>query len=215
MPPRASERPRVVVFFGLVASGKSHLAKRWARVHHCRYYNTDIVRKELFGLDPISRQQAEVNHGIYSAEHNRATYREMIRRMTDDLDRQRTTIALDGSYREEHEREKVVAACGARCDIVFIYCYCSETETRKRLDRRAVDPTAVSDGRWEIYLHQRAHFRVPTTIEGVRLLLLNTEDETDRLITAVDRFVESDAAVGQGEGLLSQNSTPTDHSLLK
>lgn len=211
MPKRGIEQPRVVVFFGLVASGKSHLAKRWARAHHCPYYNTDIVRKELFGLDPKSRQQAGVNHGIYSAEHNRATYREMIRRMTDDLDRQRTTIALDGSYLEEHEREKLVAACGARCDIVFIYCYCSEAETRKRLDRRAVDPDAVSDGRWEIYLHQLRHFRVPTAIEAARLLLLNTEDETDRLITAVDRFIESDAAVGQGEGLLSQRSTPTDH----
>jgi len=195
-----NEQPRVVVFFGLVASGKSHLAKRWARAHHCPYYNTDIVRKELFGLDPQSRQRTGVNHGIYSAEHNRATYREMIRRMTEDLDRQRTVIALDGSYREEHERQKLVAACGTRCEVVFIYCHCSETETRKRLDRRAVDPAAVSDGRWEIYLHQRQHFRVPAAIEGARLLLLNTEDEVDRLVTAVDRFVESDVTVGQVEG---------------
>jgi len=211
MPKTESELPRVVVFFGLVASGKSHLAKRWARAHHCPYYNTDIVRKELFGLDPNSRQQAGVNHGIYSAEHNRATYREMIRRMTEDLDRQRATVALDGSYREEHEREKLVAAGGARGDIVFIYCYCSEAETRKRLDRRAVDPTAVSDGRWEIYLHQRQHFRIPSAIEGARLLLLNTEDETERLIRVVDRFVESDLTVGQGEDLLSPGPTPTDH----
>ncbi len=210
MPKTKSELPRVVVFFGLVASGKSHLAKRWARAHHCPYYNTDIVRKELFGVDPKSRQQAGVNHGIYTAEHNRATYREMIRRMTEDLDRGRVTIVLDGSYREEHERENLVAAGGARCDIVFIYCYCSETETRKRLGRRAVDPAAVSDGRWEIYLHQRKHFRVPAAIEGARLLLLNTEDETDRLITAVDRFVESDATVDRARDRLSPGSTPAD-----
>jgi uncharacterized protein len=196
MPKTGPERPLVVVFFGLVASGKSHLAKRWARAHHCPYYNTDIVRKELFGLDPKSRQQAQVNHGIYSSEHNRQTYREMIRRVKLDLDRgQRTGVVLDGSYREEEERQRLVAACEARCDIIFVYCYCSEMETRRRLDRRAVDPSAVSDGRWEIYLHQRQHFRVPMAIDEARLLLLNTEDDTDHLIIAVDQFVNGDALV--------------------
>ncbi|MBE0584773.1 MAG: AAA family ATPase [Desulfofustis sp.] len=196
MPKTEPERSIVVVFFGLVASGKSHLAKRWARAHHYPYYNTDIVRKELFGLDPKSRQQAQVNHGIYTAEHNRQTYREMIRRAKLDLDRGlRTGVVLDGSYRDEEERHNLVADCEAHCDIIFVYCYCSEMETRRRLDRRAVDPTAVSDGRWEIYLHQRQHFRVPMAIEEARLLLLNTEDDTDHLISAVDRFVKGDALV--------------------
>lgn len=192
MPKPESDAPRLVVFFGLVASGKSHLAKRWARARHCPYYNTDIVRKQLFGLDPHSRQHAGMSQGIYTAEHSRQTYREIVRRVRNDLDeRSREVVVLDGSYREEAERARLVTEFGGRAGIFFIYCSCSEAETRKRLARRALDRHAVSDGRWEVYLYQKSGFAVPHEIEGARLLVLDTENDTDVLLRTVDAFVDT------------------------
>ena len=41
---------KVVVFCGLIASGKSFVAKAWAQKHLFPYCNTDVVRKELAAL---------------------------------------------------------------------------------------------------------------------------------------------------------------------
>lgn len=192
MPIPKIEMPHLVIFFGMVASGKSHLARRWARLHHCPYHNTDIVRKELFGLAPTRRQQEGVRQGIYSAKHTEKTYLEMIRLAELDLDeRGRSLVVLDGSYIDERERARLVQRFFSRCDIVFVYCFCSEVETRRRLERRAVDPDAVSDGRWPIYLHQREGFVVPEVITGARLLLINTEADTDELLGVVDTCVSA------------------------
>ena len=68
-------------------------------------------------------------------------------------------VVLDGSYSRRADRERVrsmAAGMGVRC--VFIFCTCSEKEVRRRLELRARDPEAVSDGRWEIYLHQKQTF---------------------------------------------------------
>ncbi len=99
-------------------------------------------------------------------------------------------VVLDGSYREPEERNRLVAAGGDRCHLSFIYCYCSVDETKRRLERRALDPHAVSDGRWEIYLDQKRSFEVPQVIAGAHLLLLDTEAETEVLLDTVADFVD-------------------------
>ena len=44
----------LVVFFGMIASGKSTLGQAWSEHCHAPYYNTDRVRKKLLGLRPTA-----------------------------------------------------------------------------------------------------------------------------------------------------------------
>jgi len=166
----------IVVFFGMTASGKSTLGKAWADFCSAAYYNTDRVRKELAGLQAVAKRPDGVGQGIYTSAFTEKTYEAMLAHARQDFSREVKTVVLDGSYSRRVDRDRVRSMAlelGARC--VFIFCTCSEKEVRRRLALRARDPEAVSDGRWEIYLHQRQTFERPDTGLEDDCFWLNTE----------------------------------------
>lgn len=172
-----------MVFLGMTASGKSTLAMAWA--DHCKapYQNTDRVRKELLGLQATDRRPDGIGQGIYSPAFTEQTYRAMRERAKQDIAEGAALVILDGSYGKRSDRDEVrrmAGTVGARC--LFVYCVCSEAETRRRLGQRAKDTTAVSDGRWEIYVHQLESFEVPGTDEEQDSLCLNTERPVNELL---------------------------------
>jgi len=177
----------VLVFFGMIASGKSTLADRFARHHDLLYLNTDRVRKELAGLDPTERRPDGIDQGIYTAEFTRRTYDAMLARAVESLAAGRGVV-LDGSYSRRQERD-AVRACAARsgAPVHFILCTCEDETVAERLALRARDPQAVSDGRWEIYLHQKDHFDWPD--EDEQVLVLPTEEAPNLLEQKVESWL--------------------------
>ena len=173
----------IVVFFGMTASGKSTLGKAWADQCRAAYYNTDRVRKELAGLQASDKRPDGVGQGIYSPALTEKTYQTMLDKASNDFSSGERMVVLDGSYSRRDDRDRVramAAAMGVRC--VFIFCTCPEDEVRRRLALRARDPEAVSDGRWEIYLHQRQSFELPDTgLEG-DCIQLNTNQSIEILL---------------------------------
>jgi len=183
-------RKLVLVFFGLIASGKSYLASSWARQHGCPYINTDVVRKQLAGLDPYARRNEQSDSGIYTGDWTNRTYaamRTMALQVLQDL--QVGSVVLDGSFRQRCERSNIVDGFAELAQVAFIYCCCSEATTKQRLARRAVDPTAVSDGRWEIFVKQRELFEPPAELDGNSLLILNTEASLADLHAEIAAFL--------------------------
>jgi predicted kinase len=175
--------PCVIVFLGMTASGKSTLAMAWA--DHCKapYHNTDRVRKELVGLQATDRRPDGIGQGIYSPAFTEQTYRAMRERARQGVVEGAALVILDGSYGKRSDRDEVrrmARSVGARC--LFVYCVCSEAETRRRLGQRAKDTAAVSDGRWEIYVHQLESFEVPGANEEQDSLCLNTERPVTELL---------------------------------
>lgn len=163
------------VFFGLIASGKSTLAEAFSCQYGFPYFNTDRVRKELAGLEPVSRQPDAFNQGIYSKEFSRKTYQAMLDLIAVKIRSGHKGVVLDGSYSSMDERARVLAqakALDARC--IFIQCVCSDKVVRDRLEIRAQDLLAVSDGRWEIYLAQKESFQSPSELEPSQLITLET-----------------------------------------
>jgi uncharacterized protein len=168
------KKPHLFIFFGMIATGKSTLAAAYAKMSGCSYYNSDIVRKELAGLAPSSRQTMGVDAGIYSNEFSRRTYDALLSRAFDDL-RKGVCVVLDGSYQSRNERMRVCQEFGKQNRLLFIYCQCPETIMKKRMEARLKNPRAVSDGRWEIYLQQKERFEMPVELSSDRLLYLNTD----------------------------------------
>jgi len=174
----------VVVFFGMTASGKSALGQAWADQHRAPYYNTDRIRKELAGLRAEEKRPDAVGHGIYSQAFTERTYQAMLDRASGDFASGEPLVVLDGSYGRRADRDRVrtmARAAGVRC--VFLFCSCGEEEARRRLSLRTRDPAAVSDGRWEIYVHQRQTFELPDEQAGEDdCLRLDTEQPVEALL---------------------------------
>ena len=176
-------QPTLYVFFGLIASGKSTLADLFAAEHGLPYYNTDRVRKELAGLAANERRPDGMSQGIYTPEFSERTYQTMLDRATEDFRQGGTGVVLDGSYSKATDRRRVNELANAlQIRVMFFLCSCSEQETQRRLALRAQDPDAVSDGRWEIFVQQRAKFEQPDELPPQQLAYLDTEAAPQELL---------------------------------
>ncbi len=165
----------IYVFFGLIASGKSSLAEEFSRRLGMVYANSDRLRKELAGADAARGRGAAVDQGIYTPAFTRRTYDALLTRAEQEVVRGAGGVVLDGSYQQRAERQRVrdlAARLGSA--VVFVLCQCPEEEMRRRMEERARDPLAVSDGRWEVYLAQRQRFEPPTELTASQLLVVET-----------------------------------------
>jgi len=180
----------LLVFFGMIATGKSYLAFTWAKQFDVPYYNSDRERKELAGIAPESGQQEEVDQGIYTPEFSRRTYDTLIAKAEAcfELDKQ-ACVVLDGSYQSRRERDLLQDHFGGRVRLLFVHCFCSEEVVRERLALRAEDANAVSDGNWEIYQAQKLRFQIPGKEEAV--IAVDTDAPVDELVKEVNRKIEN------------------------
>jgi predicted kinase len=180
----------VVVFFGLTASGKSYLAKRWSERNGYPYFNTDVIRKSLAGLDAATQCNEPLSAGIYSSEYSRRTYDTLLElAFKAGEDKSTARVVLDGSFQNRVERRKVCERFLGISKVYFVLCRCAENITKKRLLERVLDPAAVSDGRWDIYLQQKKKFDKPNELSPEQLLELDTNASLEYLIDRLEIFL--------------------------
>src|SRR5579872_2823633 len=72
--------PCLILVGGLPGSGKSTLARGLAEKGSFRVIRSDVVRKELAGIDPNASARGEFDEGIYTVEWTARTYAECLRR---------------------------------------------------------------------------------------------------------------------------------------
>lgn len=180
------EKQTLYIFFGLIASGKSTLAELFAEKHNLPYYNTDRIRKELAGIAANERRPDGMGQGIYTPEFTEKTYQAMLDKTAQDCKQGTAGVVLDGSYSKATDRHKVIELANTlNANLLFVLCSCSEQETRQRLARRAEDPDAVSDGRWEIFVQQREKFEQPDELPPHQITFIDTEAEPESLLELV------------------------------
>lgn len=179
------QQPKIFIFFGLIASGKSTLAQAWAERHGMNYYNSDVVRKKIAGLSPASSQKEAIDQGIYSKKFSQKTYTALLENTENDLKKGRAVV-LDASYQNRPERDRVrELAANLNVPAFFVLCECSEEVMKQRMEMRSLDPDAVSDGRWDIYLQQKERFELPDELDPTHFFTINTDmqvnDALDKL----------------------------------
>ncbi len=178
-------KPWVFIFMGLIASGKSTLAKAFAGKYQLAYYNSDIERKKLARIDPTRRGDGKFGVGVYTPEMTRMTYDTLIAR-SKELLAQNRSVVLDGSYTKESERQLIQdALAGTEASIIFILCTVSEEITMERLRIRALDKTAVSDGTLAIYLRQKQDFEYPDELDPAEFISIETDGGVEQLLTSL------------------------------
>lgn len=180
----------VVVIFGLMATGKTTLARALGQALGLPLVESDRVRKTLAGLQPTTRATEEFGRGIYAADFSSRTYAEMRRQAAAHLAAGRSVI-LDGSYKRAGERELVrQMAREHRAEVIFVYCECPPAEARRRAGIRLNDPQAFSDGRLELFAAQVQDFD-PLGPEDRPLLRLDTNRELEVVLEELRGFVQS------------------------
>ena len=182
--------PLLIVIFGLMGVGKSTVANALGEARGWPVIASDAVRKALAGLAPTTRAHFEFGQGIYNEDFSRRTYTEMLRRAEKLLDDGTTRVILDASFKSAGERDRVRELArekGGRS--AFVFCYCPKEVVRQRLQKRADNSSAISDGRLELLDLQTGDFE-PLTEADQPLLRLDTGRDMARVLQEVNEFLD-------------------------
>lgn len=185
-------RPILIVIFGLIASGKTTLAKAISRNQGWPVVHSDMVRKNLVGIPATRRVEVPFGQGIYAPDISGRTYQEMFRQARDHLE-SGSSVILEGSFMRAMDRQQardLAAYCQA--EIFFILCSCSAEETLRRLAKRSTDSQAISNGRQEILMAQQKVFEPITDLQEVPMLILDTERPLDAILEEIMSFLNPD-----------------------
>lgn len=147
--------PKQIIFYGMIASGKSKNSKRFAEKYAGMYYNSDIVRKEIAGIDPFERVADDYNTGLYSEENSIKLYKKLGELAKESLGNFRMTI-IDASFSKPDYIKIFEENNGNK--FYKIRCFADDSLVYERLKKR-FEKSSVSDGRLEIYEKQKNDFK--------------------------------------------------------
>lgn len=164
----------LVITCGLPATGKSTIARDVADSAGMAYHSSDIVRKEIAGLDAKEHRYEKYGRGLYGDKARERVYKALLERARDDLEGGRSAV-LDASYiRRDHRKAAQALAREAGAQFAVLHTTAGEGLVRERLDRRVRKGADPSDARWVIYTGQKRRFQRPTEVEPMRLIEVNS-----------------------------------------
>jgi aminoglycoside phosphotransferase family enzyme/predicted kinase len=136
--------PVIWVVCGMIATGKSTVAKKLAAMFSIPLIRSDEVRKRLFDDLLETSEEKEFEQGMYAPEATSLVYGRMLLSAQTALDNGRSVI-LDATCRKLKERRDLLQLSkDASANIIFIECRCPDQEIKNRLKKRERHPS-VSD----------------------------------------------------------------------
>lgn len=130
-------RVRMVLVGGAPGTGKSTLAAGLAEALGATIVRSDVVRKEMAGIDPSESAAAGLGEGLYDARSKEAVYRAVSDRAA-ELVRHGETVVLDASWGNEAHREIARKIAGeTSTDVVELRCVLDPDVAAERIAERA------------------------------------------------------------------------------
>lgn len=141
--------PELLIIGGLPAAGKSTLGRRMVDDDRVDVLlESDVVRKELAGMDPEEAAEAEFGEGIYSREFSEKTYGELADRAGRELEKGRRVAVAATFVSDRRRRQFIDVARRLGVPVRFLECKIPDSLERERLEARTGD---VSDAGVEVY----------------------------------------------------------------
>lgn len=186
------EKPALIITAGLMGTGKSALAKVLASHLGADIVRSDVLRKGLLHIAPTSRHYDDFGKGIYSDDISRQTYDRALEIASEKINNGKSVI-IDASYKKMKDRlDAYDAAKKLSAGFYLLECTCPEEIIKARLEKRKLNHAEVSDGRWEIYLAQKADFEQISEIPEEHHMVIDTsldrEAYLDKLIRRLKRM---------------------------
>ena len=147
-------RPVLVVMTGLSGTGKSTVAQRLARTLGARSFASDVVRKDLAGIDGAA--SAAWEEGIYRPDWTKATYDRLFALAGASLSAG-VPVVLDATFLDADQRAGAVAvAARARAPLMLVETVCDQATVAARLATRAERGDSPSDATLATFRRQLA-----------------------------------------------------------
>jgi|UniRef100_UPI003784E7BF aminoglycoside phosphotransferase family enzyme/predicted kinase len=183
----AGSRPRVFVFMGKVASGKSALAETLSQETGWAILSSDRFRKTLAGTPLNHRGSTAERAALYAPEMTQKTYDLLFEQSLTFL-RKGHSVILDATFSKLAHRialKNLVASEG--CDIRWIEAHASESVVCERLKERDQDEAVVSDARLEDYKRLSADYEPPLELLPSEQICILTDGKIDQVFAALLR----------------------------
>ena len=183
-------KPFVVMMCGLTGSGKSTLAAELGRRLGLPVLSSDAIRKGLAGTVE-QKLGAPYGEGIYSPAMTARTYAAMAERLEAHFAMGEGAI-LDATFHRWFRREIIFELAQKHgVPVVLIHCQSRDEVIRERLRKRAEEGQDLSDGRWEIYVKQKAVFDPLVEVPRGNCLVLDTAAPLEALVPEVEGFLSA------------------------
>jgi aminoglycoside phosphotransferase family enzyme/predicted kinase len=178
-------RPMLWVVCGMVASGKSTIARALADSLCISVLRSDVVRQRLFETTSLKSGVVDFGEGVYSPEATSMTYGQLLLQAQAQIDQGRSVV-LDATFSRKNQRREILRlADEMRAAVVFVECTCSEATARKRLQARA-HTHSVSDARIDHLNKLKAAFETLDDLSEECHVRVDTEENIeDNLRTAL------------------------------
>jgi aminoglycoside phosphotransferase family enzyme/predicted kinase len=182
-------QPFLILLCGLTGSGKTTLAQALSQRLNLPVFSSDAIRKALAGRS--GHDIVPMNTGIYRQPLTDKTYGKIVR----DAEKQILTgrgAILDATFAQRANREKVTRmAAKHNVPVFLIHCFATDATIKNRLDQRSAEGRDLSDGRWEIYVEQKATCEPPSEMPVQNYLELNTAQPIEELAAVCEKFLSS------------------------
>lgn len=162
--------PTLFVTCGQIGSGKTTLARGLASVLALPVISSDVVRKQLAGMDPRERRPSALDQGLYRPEVSRQTYDAMYGQATAIL-RQGQSVILDATFGQADERRRAAEAARlAGAGWMVLHVEAPDSVIYQRLTARSQGQTSESDAGSEIFDQVRTRFEPPQGLPASHLV---------------------------------------------
>ncbi|MEX0684348.1 MAG: AAA family ATPase [Dehalococcoidia bacterium] len=177
----------LVITCGLAGTGKSTVARNVARRIDAVVLSSDVIRKQMSGLDPRERVLDDFRAGLYSATRTDRTYDALFDDAREHLMAGRSVV-LDASFlRRQHRRAATRLARETGAQFACVEVSARESAIRERLAGRLARGRDASDARWDIYVQQKRRYQHPTEVPRERLVKVdNTRPRSATVRTILD-----------------------------
>jgi uncharacterized protein len=146
-------KPVVIIVRGLTGTGKTTLARELAERLEIERFETDAVRRQLFGK---SDSPADFGEDIYRPENRERVYEEVLLRAKGLIDSGRSAI-IDGTFLTAKSRLDALAlAASGQAVPLVVDCHCPDYVARQRIADRLAAGNTLSESRREVYEKQKA-----------------------------------------------------------
>lgn len=177
-------RPTLWIICGMIGSGKSTIAKQLGVCLKASVLQSDVIRKDLFGLATDTPVDVPFGEGLYSEEKTRLTYGKLLMLAQEEL-KKGGSVILDATFSSgRHRREALRLSENLDANFVIVACAAGLPAIRRRLLSRKTG-LSVSDARLHHLKKFRDIFEPLTEEEEHCTIRINTETSVAENIQAI------------------------------
>ena len=203
-------RPTLWIVCGLPASGKSTISNELSKHLNVKVFCSDLVRKELFGIEPYNVMNEPFEKGIYSKGAGSLTYGKLLLLAQEQIETGDSVI-LDATFSTIHQRgEALRLARDTDANIVFVECLSPVNLSKARLMKRR-NGISISDARLRHFEQFKKRFEPLNEISDEIHIPVFTEKSLEACIQKIlsqDNMLSDKKNIRKGSLSRMPESTP-------